>query len=138
MRYYIDTNIIINLAIDDYISEDVRAIMDDYSNLIYVSSECVREFIQLEQAGSIAWIKKPKNFDIFNFIKNEWGFTIKYIAEEHLQTFAALPLFDDHKDPFDRLIIAQAMTEQIPIISNDGKFKKYRKLGLEFILNRRN
>ncbi|MDR1779439.1 MAG: hypothetical protein LBR50_01745 [Tannerella sp.] len=39
-------------------------------------------------------------------------------------------------DPSDRLIIAQAITEKIPLISSDKQFPKYRKYGLAFILNR--
>ena len=40
-----------------------------------------------------------------------------------------------HNDPSDRLIIAQAIIEKIPIISSDKKFPEYRKQGLEFIPN---
>ena len=46
MRCLIDTNILINLVEHDFISNDVRAILDDYDNQIYVSSESVKEFIQ--------------------------------------------------------------------------------------------
>ncbi len=45
------------------------------------------------------------------------------IKVEHLSVVAALPFH--HRDPFDRLIIAQAMVEKIEIISVDGKFDAY-------------
>ncbi|GAP98064.1 type II toxin-antitoxin system VapC family toxin [Leptolyngbya sp. NIES-2104] len=41
----------------------------------------------------------------------------------HTATVAALPFH--HKDPFDRLLIAQAITEEIPIISADQVFDSY-------------
>lgn len=41
----------------------------------------------------------------------------------HLEVYTELPLF--HKDPFDRLIIAQATTERLPILSVDNKFDRY-------------
>jgi PIN domain nuclease of toxin-antitoxin system len=41
----------------------------------------------------------------------------------HAAGVAELPFH--HRDPFDRLLIAQAMVEQIPIVSNDSAFDKY-------------
>ncbi len=43
---------------------------------------------------------------------------------------------ESHRDPNDRLIIAQAITEKMPLISNDTKFPKYTRFGLDFIPNR--
>jgi PIN domain nuclease of toxin-antitoxin system len=43
---------------------------------------------------------------------------------KHYDAVASLPLH--HKDPFDRLIVAQAMVEQIPVISIDDKFDHYQ------------
>ncbi|OQY46988.1 MAG: PIN domain nuclease [Candidatus Parabeggiatoa sp. nov. 2] len=45
------------------------------------------------------------------------------ITPEHLQVLFTLPFH--HKDPFDRLLLAQAMTETIPIISKDAIFQQY-------------
>ena len=46
MRHLIDANVLINLVEHDFISNDVRAILDDCENQIYVSSESVKEYIQ--------------------------------------------------------------------------------------------
>jgi PIN domain nuclease of toxin-antitoxin system len=40
-------------------------------------------------------------------------------------TYINLPLFSDHKDPFDRMLIAQAVSRSIPIVSADKKFDLY-------------
>ena len=46
MRYLLDTNIFIYLVIDpDQLSRDVKAILDDYDNTFYMSSESVKELI---------------------------------------------------------------------------------------------
>ena len=45
------------------------------------------------------------------------------ITAPHLVTVSTLPLH--HRDPFDRLIIAQAMVEQMPIVSADPAFDAY-------------
>ena len=48
-----------------------------------------------------------------------------------------LNLAQDHKDPSDHMIIAHAITEGLPLITDDGKFEFYRKQGLNLILNKR-
>ncbi|MEO0556762.1 MAG: type II toxin-antitoxin system VapC family toxin [Bacteroidota bacterium] len=45
------------------------------------------------------------------------------IRASHLDSVAQLPFH--HKDPFDRLIVAQAMAEEIPVLSRDGAFSDY-------------
>jgi len=51
MRYLIDTNILISIVEDDSISNDVRAILDDYESIIFISSESIKEFVHLLQTG---------------------------------------------------------------------------------------
>ena len=51
------------------------------------------------------------------------AFEILSIAPEHLNELAKLPFH--HKDPFDRLMIAQSLTEDISIISRDKAFRDY-------------
>jgi len=50
---------------------------------------------------------------------------LPYTADHAFQLFE-LPLH--HRDPFDRPIIAQALSEQIPIVTPDGKFSLYAGL----------
>ena len=59
------------------------------------------------------------------------------VNKKHLSVYATLPLVIDHKDPVDRLVIAQAIADKIPLISSDRKFSKYHGLGLDFIYNER-
>ena len=49
--------------------------------------------------------------------------TILDITVDHTDVVTTLPFH--HKDPFDRLIIAQAMVEDIPVVSDDNRFDKY-------------
>jgi PIN domain nuclease of toxin-antitoxin system len=135
MRYLIDTNVFIDFIEDRTIQKDVLYILLDRDNLVYISSESIKEFIHLIQLGKISNKKNNLLSDVFNFIENELAFNVKYVTKEHLQTFAKLELVDGHNDPSDRLIISQAITEKIPLISSDRKFPKYRKHGLAFIPN---
>ena len=136
MRYLIDTNVFINIVEEEYISNDVRAIIEDYENNVYISAESIKEYIHLVQNRKVVPRKDMRTLDVFDFIENTLSFNVKYVAKEHLLTLAGLPLVEGHTDPSDRLIISQAMTEKIPLISSDREFPKYRKFGLNFISNR--
>ena len=55
------------------------------------------------------------------------------LTPEHLQTSTVLPFVNmengkPHKDPFDRMIIAISLTEQMPVISTDQNFPLYSNL----------
>jgi PIN domain nuclease of toxin-antitoxin system len=51
------------------------------------------------------------------------NFELLQITDEHLAVLVDLPFH--HKDPFDRLLIAQAMVEQIPLVSTDSILDAY-------------
>jgi PIN domain nuclease of toxin-antitoxin system len=53
----------------------------------------------------------------------EYGFHLLPITREHLIEFERLPYH--HRDPFDRLIIGQAIVEGLPVITTDPKFGLY-------------
>ena len=135
MRYLLDTNIFIDYVMEDDISDDILALITDYENLIYISSESIKEYIHLTRAGKVIPKKEFRTLDVFDLIENALGFQVKYVTKEHLRTFATLDTVEGHNDPSDRLIIAQALTENVPVISSDTKFPKYRKMGLELIFN---
>jgi PIN domain nuclease of toxin-antitoxin system len=56
-------------------------------------------------------------------ILHQTGFTILDIQFQHVSTLIHLPFH--HRDPFDRLLIAQALSEKIPIVSADLTFDQY-------------
>ena len=51
------------------------------------------------------------------------GFSVLSITFDHLRRFGALP--QHHRDPFDRMMIAQALVEAIPLASVDQVFRSY-------------
>ena len=59
-------------------------------------------------------------------IKNEYN--LLEIRTHHLYPIASLPYH--HKDPFDRLLIAQGMVEQMTIVTDDPAFQNYEVLTL--------
>jgi PIN domain nuclease of toxin-antitoxin system len=132
MRYLIDTNILIFALCsqEHFIDKNVTAILEDYENTIYVSSSSVFEALHLHQSGRIK--TNYKNISEFiNVLKKR--LMILHTKSEHFDTFAKLPAVPGHNDPIDRIIIAQSITEKIPLISSDSKFKHYKEL--DFIYN---
>jgi len=54
--------------------------------------------------------------------------TLQEYRESHVEALFALPLFSDHRDPFDRMLIATALAQDLPIITGDKHFRRYRML----------
>ena len=70
--------------------------------------------------------------DDFPEVVRQSGFSILQLADIEAATFHRLPRMQ-HKDPFDRLIIWQAITRKLTLISHDRAFADYKKLGLKII-----
>ena len=136
MRYFIDTNILIRMVEkSEAISNDIWNILDDTDNQCYISTVSIQEIFMLMRDNklNIKYWRKPT--DVFKYIEDMFYLDIKYVYKEHLLAFANIIPANGHNDPFDRMIIAQAITERMPLISSDTKFHHYRKQKLEFIFN---
>ncbi|QQS53115.1 MAG: type II toxin-antitoxin system VapC family toxin [Candidatus Competibacteraceae bacterium] len=53
------------------------------------------------------------------------GFSWLPIEDEHVLQVTTLPVFDDHKDPFDRLLVAQSLSEPLILLTTDVKLARY-------------
>jgi len=118
MNYLLDTHILIwALENNSALSQKARDVIIDGDNVIYVSTASVWE-ISIKQA--IGKLTVPDNLlDELEIHR----FTLLNITYEHAQLAGKLPFL--HKDPFDRMLIAQAKVEKLTLISNDGYFSKY-------------
>lgn len=54
------------------------------------------------------------------------GFKLLAIKTSHISAYQSIPFYDDHRDPFDRFLLAISLSEQISLISADEKFSRYR------------
>jgi len=138
MRYYLDTNILIFAILKDIysINRDIRHILDDYSNRFYVSSVAVRELIHAYKTEDIKDSEIKSVNSLFDAIE-DLGIEIVPMNKHHLLQYANLNTVCGHKDPNDHIIISQAISDKIPMISSDHKFKEYVSQGLEFVFNKR-
>jgi PIN domain nuclease of toxin-antitoxin system len=60
-------------------------------------------------------------------------FTVMDVQEQETISFHELPLKKNHSDPFDRMLIWQAICKGLTIISKDKLFQQYKEDGLKII-----
>lgn len=56
------------------------------------------------------------------------GFTFLPIDNNHLFQYNNIPLYEQHRDPFDRLLLATALSEKATLLSADGNFNLYKEI----------
>ena len=121
MRYLIDTHILIwHGENNPALKSETALLLNDPSNEILVSFASIWEIAIKASIG-----KLELGFPIGRLeqILSQHGFTIIPFEFRHFEAVSNLPFF--HNDPFDRMIIAQAQTENIEIITHDNRFKHY-------------
>ena len=120
MHYLLDTHVLIWHAENQNLSQNVLNIINNPENTILVSHASLWEMTIKVSIG-----KLKLNFSIAEFpnllIQNQ--FSILPFDFKNYEILSQLPFH--HQDPFDRMLIAQAMSENIPIISHDSKFDLY-------------
>jgi PIN domain nuclease of toxin-antitoxin system len=122
MILLVDTHAVLWFWRDDpQLSGHAKALIQDPANLILVSRAVPWEVAIKVSLKKIDILGLYAGFFRHNMTRSRFGYL--ETRDEHLDIVADLPLH--HKDPFDRLMIAQSLCEQIPIISIDSKFDAY-------------
>ena len=118
MRYLVDTHAMLwALGEPGALSTIARDAIASPSNLIFVSSASLWE---CAIKASIGKLELPEDF--FDSIP-EAGYEVMPIRISHLNIYRTLPMH--HRDPFDRLLVAQARAEALVLISRDPELAKY-------------
>src|SRR5262245_39058548 len=122
MRLLIDAHSLL-WAVDDptRLSPVATTALKDPANELFVSAVTVWEISIKVGVGKMT-LSAPFR-DWMNRAIADLGLTLLPITVEYADAQAALPWH--HRDPFDRLLIAQALTESIPIVSADALFDAY-------------
>ncbi len=121
MKYLLDTHILLWMT-----TEDER--LKTSVHTLLKREECVISVGSLWEAAikfSIGKLKLDGGLKAFLDEANKLNFLQLEIRNNHLLELNQLPHFDFHKDPFDRLLIAQAKAENLTIITADSNFKHY-------------
>ncbi len=119
MNLLLDTHVLLWWLDDNPgLSRRARTVIADGSNLVFVSAAVIWE-IQIKRA--LGKLKIPVNF---LKVLDQQGFERLDITVEHAYAVGKLPLY--HRDPFDRILVAQAKVEGMTIVTRDNHIKKYK------------
>mgnify|MGYP006308321539 CR=1 FL=1 len=118
MNIIIDTDIFLwALSNPSMISDHRRSALEDLSNTIYVCSISIAELMIKNSIGKLRIDFNPVDID------RESGFSLLSFSAEAALLLKEMPFY--HKDPFDRMLIAQSLTENYPIMTDDPKIAQY-------------
>ncbi len=129
MKYLLDTHTLIWSILDiEKLSPEVRNIIENPKNEIFVSGISFWEIAIKAQLGKFNF--GGINIILIPNIAKDYGFNIISPDSYDFITYGELPQVEDHKDPFDRMLIHTAIRNDLIIISKDQWFKKYKEFGL--------
>lgn len=119
MKLLLDTHTLLWwLSDDDRLGQRARTLIADVGNDVLVSVVVLWEIVVKQRIGKLQVDIK----DVSDGIERD-GFVLLGIHLSHLLALAGLPIH--HRDPFDHLLIAQAMTETATLISEDRHIPRY-------------
>jgi PIN domain nuclease of toxin-antitoxin system len=122
MRLLLDTHSFLwFIGGDDRLSLTARALIEDTTNGVFLS---ITSLWEMAIKISLGRLQLSQPFE--TFIPQQLGLNrigMLGITISHTAQVAILPFH--HRDPFDRLLIAQALVEQMPIVGRDPEFDAY-------------
>ena len=124
MRLLLDTHSMYWYIEDDpQLSGRARRLIQDASNEILVSPASYWEIAIKISIGK--WRLNRPYEEFIDIGLNQYGFQVLPILPTHTARLIGLPFPQGHRDPFDRLLVAQVLVEQIPIVSADSPLDAY-------------
>jgi PIN domain nuclease of toxin-antitoxin system len=103
------------------LSARATALLQDPANVLWLNTVSVWEIVVKNQAG-----KLPMTADIEVIVTDQVqrnGVRLLPVTFSHVLQGRGLPLH--HRDPFDRLLICQAIADQMAVVTDDSKFRQY-------------
>lgn len=113
----VDTHILLWLRTDPEVLTPGELHTIDAAQIRYVSAITLWEFAILIGLGRIEANER--------LLEVPEGYELLPIAPAHCKVFASLPRH--HRDPFDRMLIAQAQSEQVPLLTRDRAVAAYHE-----------
>ena len=121
MRVLLDTHIALWAAEGAAsLSAQAAKIISDPTNTLFISTAAIWE-IAIKHAKGTLPVHPRDARAAFHLA----GITELPVSGDHAQAVASLPLYADHADPFDRLMIAQALHDGMPLLTADPKIWRY-------------
>jgi PIN domain nuclease of toxin-antitoxin system len=122
MKYLLDAHAFLwAVTEDERLSPAAAQVFTDTGHELLLSAATIWEILTKVQIG-----KLPLPLPAGNFIRSQLAANDVHVLPvrfEHVLRLEQIPLH--HRDPFDRMLVAQAMEEKLPILSCDPWFEKY-------------
>ena len=109
------------VGVPEKLSRDARGQIADKENTILLSAASSWEIAVKCSIGKLKLPEAPESFVPKRLVRDR----ISSLAIEHAHALHVATLPHHHRDPFDRLLIAQAQVEGIPIMTVDRQFEPY-------------
>jgi PIN domain nuclease of toxin-antitoxin system len=129
MRLLLDSHVFVwAKSAPENLSEKARAAIIDPRNEVLVSLASAWELWIKHARKPIVALAPVLDSGSVSFLKaaQESGIGLLDITLAHAATAARLPFV--HRDPFDRMLIAQAIAERLTVVTADGVFQRYKRL----------
>lgn len=120
MRLLLDTHILLWFMSGDPRLGPMAEIIIDPGNDIFVSTVSLMEIAVKIRAGKL----RVDLNDLLAEMERQ-GFELLPLTPKHIVEMTGLPVHPDHKDPFDHQLIAQAIAEDMPFLSQDRHAGRY-------------
>ena len=122
MQVLLDTHALVwFLSGDKQLSAAARAVIEDENNPVLVSIACLWEIAIKASLGKLL-LTDPFSVLFPAELANN-GIDLLGISVAHTTAVASLPFH--HRDPFDRLLVAQAIVERLAVVSADTMLDRY-------------
>ncbi len=123
MKYLLDTGVWLwSLWEPERITRRAREVISDLDQEVFLSAVTSWEIAIKSAGGKLRLPESPQSYVPKRMA--EQGLRPLAVSHPHALAVAALP--PHHRDPFDRLLIAQANLEEMILISADRIFQQYR------------
>jgi len=132
MKYLIDTHVFIwALMNTKKISKKVYDIIEDEENEVFISPISFWEMAIKHQNKKL----ELNGINILHLphIAEQFDFTVLTPEPYDYVSLATVPQKENHHDPFDRMLIQQAIRNNLVLLSADEKFKQYEENGLQLM-----
>ena len=132
MNCLIDSHVLLWLYDDNpALSSNVRAAITDLRNEVYASTVSFWELSLKHALGKLPL--RGVEIEDFEGYLHDSGIAVIGLDEQESLSFHRLPTVPGHRDPFDRMLIWQAIKRNMTLISGDDAFKQYRAFGLRLL-----
>jgi PIN domain nuclease of toxin-antitoxin system len=123
MKCLLDTSVFLwGLAAEHKLNPRAKDLLTSPSTELYLSAASSWEIAIKFALGSLPLPKAPSEF--IPRVLRSWAIRPLNITHEHVLRAGELPAH--HRDPFDRLLIAQSLSEQMTLLTADRVFQKYK------------